>query len=256
MLFDTHAHYDDAAFDEDRDELLSKMRSGGVELIVDPASNVDSARKARDIAEKFDFVYFAAGLHPNDLWNKYYEGYLSDVRALAAHPKCVAVGEIGLDYHYGAEYRELSHRVFREQLELARELKMPVITHEREATADFLGIIKDFSDIIGVVHCFSGSWETAKTILDLGWYISFTGVVTFKNAKRAVEVAAKMPIERLMIETDSPYMSPEPVRGTRNDSRNVRYVAEKIAALRGMSPEELARVTLENGKRFYGLTAK
>ena len=132
---------------------------------------------------------------------------------------------------------------------------MPVITHEREATADFLDIIKGFPDITGVVHCFSGSWETAKTILDLGWYISFTGVVTFKNAKKAVEVAAKMPIERLMIETDSPYMSPEPVRGTRNTSLNVRYVAEKIAALRGMSAEELARITLENGKRFYGLTA-
>lgn len=253
MLFDTHAHYDDAAFDADRDEILSGMASGGVGLIVDPASNVDSAKKARDIAEKYPFLFFAAGLHPNDLRSGYYEGYLTDVRGLCSHPKCVAVGEVGLDYHYGAEFKELSHRVFREQLELARELKLPVITHEREATADFLGIIKDFSDISGVVHCFSGSWETAKTILDIGWYISFTGVVTFKNAKKAVEVASKMPIERLMIETDSPYMSPEPVRGTRNTSLNVRYIAEKIAGLRGMSYEELEAATYENGKRFYGM---
>lgn len=253
MLFDTHAHYDDAAFDADRDEILSGMASGGVGLIVDPASNVDSAKKARDIAEKYPFLFFAAGLHPNDLRNGYYEGYLTDVRGLCSHPKCVAVGEVGLDYHYGAEFKELSHRVFREQLELARELKLPVITHEREATADFLGIIKDFSDISGVVHCFSGSWETAKTILDIGWDISFTGVVTFKNAKKAVEVASKMPIERLMIETDSPYMSPEPVRGTRNTSLNVRYIAEKIAGLRGMSYEELEAATNENGKRFYGM---
>ena len=244
MFFDTHAHYDDEAFDSDRDEVLSSMAGGGVDLIVDPATNLDSCAKAREIAERYDFVYFAAGLHPNDLWNRYYEGYLEDLRPFLDHPKCVAVGEIGLDYHYGAEFKELSHRVLREQLELA---------HEREATRDFLDIIGDYRDVTGVVHCFSGSWETAREILELGWYISFTGVVTFKNARRAVEVAEKMPIERLMIETDSPYMSPEPVRGRRNSSLNVRYIAEKIAALRGMTTEELAEVTMENGKRFFGI---
>ena len=180
-------------------------------------------------------------------------GYLDDVRGLCRHPKCVAVGEIGLDYHYSYDEKELQHKVFREQMALAREIGKPVIVHDREATQDVLGIIADYPDVRGVMHCFSGSWETAKTILDLGWSISFTGVVTFKNARRAVEVAQKIPLDRIMIETDSPYMAPEPVRGTRNDSRNVRYICRKIASLRGMSEEEFAAVTMENGKRFFGI---
>lgn len=252
MLFDTHAHFDDHAFDSDRDEVLGAMKEAGVSLIVDPASHVESARSARDIAEKYDFVYFAAGLHPNEL-DSYYDGYLDDVRGLCRHPKCVAVGEIGLDYHYSYDEKELQHKVFREQMALAREIGKPVIVHDREATQDVLGIITEYPDVRGVMHCFSGSWETAKTILDLGWNISFTGVVTFKNARRAVEVAPKIPLDRIMIETDSPYMAPEPVRGTRNDSRNVRYICRKIASLRGMSEEEFAAVTMENGKRFFGI---
>lgn len=252
MLFDTHAHYDDAAFDADRGEVLGAMREAGVSLIVDPASHVESARRAAAIAEEYDFVYFAAGLHPNEL-DSYYEGYLGDVKALCGHPKCVAVGEIGLDYHYSFDEKPLQHRVFREQLELARELGMPVIVHDREATGDMLSIITGYPDVRGVMHCFSGSVETARVILDLGWSISFTGVVTFKNARRALEAAAFVPLDRLMIETDSPYMAPEPVRGTRNDSRNVRYICRRIAELRGMGEEELAAATLANGKRFFGI---
>jgi TatD DNase family protein len=250
MYFDTHAHYDDEQFDADRDELLTSVYDSGVELIVDPASNLASSRKVIEIAEKFPFVYCAVGVHPHDA--KEMDGdSIGVIRDMASNDKVVAIGEIGLDYHYDLSPRDVQRIRFREQLELARELRLPVIVHEREACQDVLDIIRDFGDIRGVVHCFSGSWETAKTILDLGWYISFTGAVTFKNAKKAPEVAAKMPIDRLMIETDSPYMAPVPLRGRRNDSRNLPYIAGRIAELRSMTTEEVAAVTLENGKTFF-----
>jgi TatD DNase family protein len=250
MYFDTHAHYDDEQFDADRDELLTAVYDSGVELIVDPASNLASSGKVIEIAEKFPFVYCAVGVHPHDA--KEMDGdSIGVIRDMASNDKVVAIGEIGLDYHYDLSPRDVQRIRFREQLELARELRLPVIVHEREACQDVLDIIRDFGDIRGVVHCFSGSWETAKTILDLGWYISFTGAVTFKNAKKAPEVAAKMPIDRLMIETDSPYMAPVPLRGRRNDSRNLPYIAGRIAELRSMTTEEVAAVTLENGKTFF-----
>ena len=252
MYFDTHAHYDDARFDADRDEVLSSMKAGGVDLIVDPASDIASAKKARDIAEKYDFVYFAAGVHPENA-DEAPEDFLDAVRALAAHPKCAAIGEIGLDYHYGAENKARQQEILRLQLDLARELKMPVIIHERDATRDWLDILKDYRGLTGVCHCFSGSWETAKTILDAGWYISFTGVVTFKNARRAVEVVSKMPLDRLMLETDSPYMAPEPHRGERCSSLLLPFIGRRVAEIRGVSEEEIARTTLENGRRFYGI---
>ena len=252
MYFDTHAHYDDEQFDLDRDELLSSMPENGVELIVNPASNLDSCRKVLEIAEKFPFVYAAVGVHPHDA-KEMDDTSIDLIRNMAGNDKVVAIGEIGLDYHYDLSPRDIQKKRFYEQLELARELKLPVIIHEREACQDCMDIITQFKDLKGVVHCFSGSWETAVQILDMGWYISFTGAVTFKNAKKAPEVATKMPIDRLMLETDSPYMAPVPLRGRRNDSRNLPYIAETVAQLRGMTREEVAAITLKNGKEFFGI---
>ena len=252
MYFDTHAHYDDEQFDLDREELLSSMPENGVELIVNPASNLDSCRKVLEIAEKFPFVYAAVGVHPHDA-KEMDDTSIDLIRNMAGNDKVVAIGEIGLDYHYDLSPRDIQKKRFYEQLELARELKFPVIIHEREACQDCMDIITRFKDLKGVVHCFSGSWETAVQILDMGWYISFTGAVTFKNAKKAPEVAAKMPIDRLMLETDSPYMAPVPLRGRRNDSRNLPYIAETVAQLRGMTREEVAAITLKNGKEFFGI---
>ena len=250
MYFDTHAHYDDEQFDTDRDELLRAVHDSGVDLIVDPASNLASSRKVLEIAAAHDFVYCAVGVHPHDA--KEMDGdSIELIRDMASNPKVVAIGEIGLDYHYDLSPRDVQRDRFYDQLCLARELHLPVIVHEREAVQDNLDIIRNFKDVLGVVHCFSGSWETAKIILDQGWYISFTGAVTFKNAKKAPEVAAKMPIDRLMIETDSPYMAPVPMRGQRNDSRNLPYIARRIADLRGMTSEDVAAITMENGKHFF-----
>lgn len=250
MYFDTHAHYDDEAFDNDRDELLSSMKAGGIDLIVDPACDIKSCRKAQGIAAKYPFVYFAAGVHPSEA-EKAEPDFIDKLKDFLNHEKCVAVGEIGLDYHYGAEYKEEQKRVLRMQLELAREVKKPVIIHERDACADMLGILSEYRDVLGVFHCFSGSWETAKIILDMGWNISFTGVVTFKNARKAVEVAGKMPIERMMLETDSPYMAPVPHRGERCSSLLLPCIGRRIAEIRGVSEEEIAHITKENGKRFF-----
>ncbi len=252
MLFDTHAHYDDEKFDTDRAELLAKMRDAGVGLIVDPASDIASARKAQVIARDYDFVYFAAGVHPHEAEGAA-DTYLDDIRKLSKDPKCVAVGEIGLDYHYDFSPRDVQRRVYAEQLKLARELDKPVIIHEREAVRDNLDILKAHPGVRGVIHCYSGSWETAKILLDMGFYLGFTGVVTFKNARRCVEVVENMPLERMLIETDSPYMAPVPHRGERNSSLLVHLVAEKIAEIRGMSFEDVSRVTTENGRRFYGI---
>ncbi|MBO4832382.1 MAG: TatD family hydrolase [Oscillospiraceae bacterium] len=251
MYFDTHAHYDDEQFDEDRDDILASMPAGGVGLIVNAASDVRTAETGRSLADKYPFVYFAAGVHPHEA-SGVDEGTADELRKLLAHPKAVAVGEIGLDYHYDFSPRDVQKTVLREQMELAREVGKPVIIHEREACADTLEILRDYwSDVPGVFHCYSGSWETAKEILDRGWYLSFTGVVTFKNARRALEVVRNMPLDRLMIETDSPYLAPEPRRGRRNDSRNLVYIAARIAQERGMAPEELAKAAFENGKRFF-----
>lgn len=252
MLFDTHAHYDDEKFDPDRRELLASMPANGVGLIVDPASDIASARRAREIAREFDLVYFAAGVHPHEAAEAE-DTYLEDIRVLRRDPKCVAVGEIGLDYHYDFSPRPVQRRVFGEQLELAKELSLPVIIHEREAAQDNLDILKAHPGVRGVVHCFSGSWETAKVLLDMGFYLGFTGVITFKNARKPLEVVQKMPLDRLVIETDSPYMAPVPHRGERNSSLFVHLVAERAAELRGMSVQEIEQITWENGRRLYGI---
>ena len=252
MYFDTHAHYDDQRFDPDRGEILSRMAGAGVELIVDPASDITSAKTAQSIAREYGFVYFAAGVHPHEA-SEAGDNYLDEIRALSRDAKCVAVGEIGLDYHYDFSPREVQRRVYAEQLALSLELHKPVIIHEREAVQDNLDILKAHPGVRGVVHCYSGSWETARVLLDMGFYLGFTGVVTFKNARRVLEVVEKMPLERMVIETDSPYMAPVPHRGERNSSLLVHLVAEKIGELRGMETAEVARITLENGRRLYGI---
>lgn len=252
MLFDTHAHYDDAQFDRDRDRLLRSLNENGVELVVNPGSDISSSQNARDLADKYDFLYFAPGVHPQEA-DKVPNDYINILRDLANHPKCVAIGEIGFDYHYDVPDRETQERVFREQMEMAAELELPVIIHERDACADNLAVLREFPNVRGVQHCYSGSWETAKQLLAMGYYISFTGVVTFKNAKRVLETVREMPLDRLMLETDSPYLAPTPHRGERNSSLFLHYTAERIAELRGIDTETLINAASENGKRFFGI---
>lgn len=252
MLFDTHAHYDDEQFDEDRDALLSGMREHGVSLIVNAGSSLSASKKGLEIADKYPFIYAAVGVHPHD--SKLMDDQtISELEQLLKHPKAVAVGEIGLDYHYDLSPRTIQQQRFREQLELAWRVKKPVIIHEREAPRDVLDIICEYPDVQGVFHCFSGSWETAKLLLDKGWYLSFTGVITFKNARRSHEVIQKMPRNRIMIETDCPYLTPEPFRGRRNSSLYLEHTARKLGELLGVSFEEAAYLTAENGKRFFGI---
>ena len=253
MVFDTHAHYDSGAFNADRLELLSSMPEQGVSLILNPGCELDSSKTAVSLAERFPFVYAAVGVHPSDCagWQ---ESWLEELRALAAHPKVKAIGEIGLDYYWKDNPpREFQQMVFRRQLELARELDLPVIVHDREAHGDSMAIVREYPDVRGVFHCYSGSLEDAKVLVKLGWMISFTGVVTYKNARRALEIIDWLPMESIMIETDSPYLTPEPFRGKRNDSGKVHLVAEKIAQVKGLAPDDVARITLENGKRFFNI---
>ena len=251
MLFDTHAHMDDRAFDADRVELLASLPASGIGLLMNPGCSLESSRNAVTLAEKYDYIYAAVGSHP-DAADEVNDAVIEEYRMLCKlHPKVKAIGEIGLDYHYEDIPRELQKKAFIAQMELAKELKLPVIVHEREAHEDGLAIVKAFPEVTGVFHCFSGSAELARQLVDLGWYIGFTGVLTFKNARRAIEAAQAIPIDRIVIETDCPYMSPEPFRGRRNDPGKVYRMAEKLAEIRGISPEEAQNITLENGKRLY-----
>lgn len=250
-LFDTHAHYDSGAFNADRLEVLAAMPEKGVELILNPGCDLESSKTAVELAGRFPFVYAAVGVHPSDC-----EGFSQDtldgLRALAAHPKVRAVGEIGLDYYWKDNpARDVQQNVFHAQLELAEELGLPVIVHDREAHRDCLEAVKAHPNVTGVYHCYSGSLEDARILVKLGWMLSFTGVVTYKNARKSLEVIDWLPMDRIMVETDSPYLTPEPFRGQRNDSGKVYRVAETIAQVKGMDPEEAARITLENGKRFF-----
>ena len=251
MFFDTHAHYDDRAFDGDRDELLEAVHESGVERIVDPGCDLESSRAALALAEKYPFVYAAVGYHPEELAK--YPGELGAIRALAAHEKCVAIGEIGLDYYWDDTHRAGQQALFRAQLELALELDKPVIVHDREAHGDCLAIVSEYPALRGVFHCYSGSAEMAKELLRRGWYLGFDGPVTYKNARKTLEVLAVCPRERLLLETDSPYLSPVPLRGKRNDSRNLRYVAERIGQEWGLAAEAVAALAAENGRRLFGI---
>lgn len=253
MLFDTHAHIDDRAFDQDREQLLEALPQKGIGLLVNPGCTLASSRAACGLARKYPYIYAAVGSHP-DAADEVTEECLEEYRRLVReNPKVVAIGEIGLDYHYEDIPREIQKRAFRMQLDLARELNLPVIVHEREAHEDGLNILRDFPEVTGVFHCFSGSAEMARQLVKKGWYVGFTGVLTFKNARRALEAAAAVPRDRVVIETDCPYMSPEPFRGQRNDPGRVYRMAQALAALWQISPEEAQAITYENGKRLYRL---
>ena len=251
MLFDTHAHMDDEAFAEDREQLLAALPEQGLALVMNPGCSLASSRNAGKLAQDYDYIYAAVGSHP-DVADEVNEEVLAEYRALvAANPKIKAIGEIGLDYHYEDIPREIQMKAVRMQMELARELDLPVIVHERDAHEDGMAIVREFPTVKGVFHCYSGSAEMARQLVDMGWYIGFTGVLTFKNARKAVETAASIPLDRIVIETDCPFMSPEPFRGKRNDPSRVLYMAQKLAEIRGIDPEEAQRITFENGKRLY-----
>lgn len=249
MLFDTHAHYDDEAFDADRDAVLAAFDG----LIIDPGCTLDSSRAAVALAARHPHVYAAVGIHPENCGD-FVPQHMDELRQLACQPKVVAIGEIGLDYYWAENPpREFQQQVFRAQLELALELDLPVIIHDREAHGDTLAIVKEYPALRGVFHCYSGSVEMARELWKLGWYLGLDGPVTYKNARRTVEVAAEVPLERLLLETDSPYMAPVPKRGTRNDSRNIVHIAEKIAEIRNMTADAIIRVSAENGRRLFGI---
>ena len=250
MLFDTHAHMDDTSFDVDRYELLASLPGQGISLLMYPGCSYESSLNAIMLAQQYDFVYAAVGSHP-DVADEVCEGLIHKYRELCENPKVLAIGEIGLDYHYEDIPRDIQKRAFRMQMELARELDLPVIVHEREAHEDGMKIVDEFPTVRGVFHCYSGSLEMAKELIKRGWYIGFTGVLTFKNARKSLEVASGIPRDRIVIETDWPYKAPVPFRGKRNDPAKVLFMAKKLAELWGVTEEEAARITLENGKRLY-----
>ena len=255
MLFDTHAHMDDRAFDEDREDLLEELPNRQIGLLMNPGCSLESSYNAVKLANRYDYIYAAVGSHP-DAADEVNTQVLERYRELCRQNRKVkAIGEIGLDYHYEDIPRELQKQAFRAQMALAAELKLPVIVHEREAHEDGMAIVREFPTVKGVFHCYSGSAEMARQLVALGWYIGFTGVLTFKNARKAVEVASTIPLERIVLETDCPYMAPEPFRGKRNDPGKLFRMAEKLAEIRGLSVEEIHRVTVENGKRLYRIEA-
>ena len=250
MYFDSHAHLDDGRFDADRAEIFADLPRHGVGLLMNVGCDLPSSERSVALAHAYDFVYAAVGSHPDDAASV--DGRLLDrYRALAADPRVRAIGEIGLDYHYEDVPRARQIIAFEQQLELAEALRLPVIVHEREAHGDAMDIVRRHPDACGVFHCFSGSAEMALWLAERGWYLGFTGVVTFKNARRAVEAVAALPLDRILIETDCPYMAPEPHRGHRNDSRLVPLVADRIAAIRGLDPRTVETATTENAKRLF-----
>ena len=251
MLFDTHAHMDDRAFDADREELLRSLPEQGLKLVMNPGCSLESSRNVSRLTREYDFLYGAVGSHP-DAADEVNDAVLAEYRELCKlNSKIRAIGEIGLDYHYEDIPRQIQMQAFRSQMELARELDLPVIVHERDAHEDGMSVVRDFPTVTGVFHCYSGSAEMARQLVDKGWYIGFTGVLTFKNARKAVEVASSIPLERIVLETDCPYMAPEPFRGKRNHPGYLYRMAEKLAEIRGLSVEEIHAVTTENGRRLY-----
>lgn len=252
-IFDTHAHYDSGAFNTDREEILSALPAAGVELVVNPGCDLETSRTAVALAEKFPHVYAAVGVHPSDCegWG---DAEFAELEALSLHEKVVAIGEIGLDYYWPDNPpREFQQQVFRRQIELALKRDLPIIVHDREAHQDSLNVVLDYPELRGVFHCFSGSPEMAEILIKRGWYLGIDGPITYKNARRAPEVAEVIPLDRIVVETDAPYLTPEPFRGKRNDSRHLPYVIEKMAQWKGVTPEELTAITWENGKRLFGL---
>lgn len=252
LIFDSHAHYDDEAFDTDRDDLLLSLHEKGVCAILNAATNLASCESSLALACKYPFVWAAAGVHPHDAAEAP-EDYLDALSGFLKDRRAVAVGEIGLDYHYDFSPRETQLRVFEEQLQLANDLSMPIILHDREAHGDTLALLRKYRPK-GVVHCFSGSVEMAREVVRLGMYVGLGGAVTFKNARHPLEVAADIPLDRLLTETDAPYMAPVPFRGKRCDSSHIAYSAAKIAEVRGVPVQEILRAGRENAMRLFNIS--
>ena len=250
MIFDTHAHLNDPAFDEDREELISGLPEKGISFVMNVGCCLDSSKDCIALAEKYPFIYASVGSHP-DSAGEVCEELMQTYLEMSKHSKVKAIGEIGLDYYYEGFDREIQIKAFEMQMELARQAQLPVIVHERDAHGDSMDIVRKFPDVTGVFHCYSGAAEMARQLVDLGWCIGFTGVLTFKNARKAVETAASIPLERILLETDCPYMSPEPFRGKRNDPGRLIHMAQKLAEIRGLSVEEIIAITTENAKRLY-----
>ncbi|WP_304340927.1 TatD family hydrolase [Metaclostridioides mangenotii] len=255
MLFDSHAHLNDERFDEDRDELIKSLRENNVDLVVNPGADIETSKSAVELSNKYDFIYAAVGVHPHDV-SELDDSAIETLREMVTkNNKVVAIGEIGLDYYYDHSPREVQKEWFKKQILLANELKLPIIIHDRDAHADTFDIIKEYkSNEIGcVLHCYSGSVELAREYIKMGCYISIPGTVTFKNSRKVREVAREITLDKLFIETDSPYMAPEPHRGKRNDPSLVAFVADKIAQEKGISYEEVCERTKENAKIFFGI---
>ncbi|WNQ11659.1 TatD family hydrolase [Paenibacillus aurantius] len=254
MLTDTHAHLNSPDFDEDRDEVIARARDNGVTRIVNVGFNRETIPSSLELAERYDFIYSTVGWHPQDAKDMRPED-LEWIEELCAHEKVVAIGEIGLDYYWDTSPKDVQDRVFREQIRLARKVGLPLVIHNREAHHDILKVLKEekAAEVGGIMHCFSGSWETAKQCLDMNFHLSFGGPVTFKNARQPKEVLEKTPLDRLLVETDCPYLTPHPYRGKRNETGYVRLVAETAAELKGIPYEELARITTENAVRLLKL---
>lgn len=252
MIFDTHVHYDDEAFAEDREEIFDKLRQEGIDYVVNIGANMASSRETVKLCEKYDFIYGAVGVHPSDT-EEINESSLMELKELSKHDKIVAIGEIGLDYYWPEPSKKIQKAALEAQIELAKEVNLPIVIHSREAardTADLLSALHA-GDCGGVIHCFSYTKEMAREFLNMGFYIGVGGVVTFKNAKKLKEAVAYIPMDRIVLETDCPYLAPNPYRGKRNSSSNLPYVAEEIARLKGISYEEVLADTMANAKKMY-----
>jgi TatD DNase family protein len=250
MYFESHAHYDDKQFNKDRQTLLECLPQYGVDVVINSGSDLESSYVGKQLSEQYDYIYFAAGVHPHELYHMS-EKTIQQIRQLAEHKKCVAIGEIGLDYHYDTFPKQTQKYWFEKQLSLAKLLHIPVIIHSREASQDCFDIIKKSGVEKGVIHCYSGSVEMAEEYVKMGFMIGIGGVLTYSNAKKLTEVAKKISLEHILIETDSPYLSPVPYRGKRNDSRNLEFVVKKLSEIKGLTPLEIANATLKNGKNLF-----
>lgn len=250
-IFDTHAHYDSDSFDEDRENVIKELKENGVIGVLNCGSDLYGLRKSVELAKEFDIFYAAVGIHPENA-DEFNEDVVKEIKAFVKNEKVKAIGEIGLDYYWEENPpREVQKEVFRAQMKLADELNLPVVIHDRDAHKDTLEIMKEFPNVIGVVHCFSGSVEFAKECIKLGYYIGFTGVLTFKNAKKLVDVCREIPAERMLVETDCPFMAPVPFRGKRNKSDYIEYIIDKMSEIRGISGEEMNEILLNNKKRLF-----
>lgn len=254
MLIDSHAHLDDDRFSEDREKVINSLKENGISLVINPGSDLQSSISSVKLSEEYDNIYAAVGVHPHSA-SEMDEGTIEILKAFGKREKVVAIGEIGLDYYYDNSPRDVQRKWFKRQIQLAKELNLPIIVHSRDANQETFDMIKDESDgkLTGVLHCYSGSPEMAKEYVKMGFYISLGGPVTFKNSKLPKEVAKTVPINRLLVETDSPYLTPEPHRGKRNEPLYVRHVAAMIAELRGMTIDDLSKATSENTKKLFNI---